>query len=139
MSSIDSLNNQIDNMRDSINGLSSQVNLKQEELTQLERAITEISGLQGDYEESRKHWHDIDLTAKTWKGELADKFDGFRNGELSTSFTKVSQNEVERVLDALEQAKSMVVAEIDTCQMQIAAKESSMERLQKDRDKELQS
>lgn len=137
--SLASIDNQIRNTQNSIDGLSSQVTLKQEEVRKLERAITEISNLQGDYEESRKYWHDIDLTAQTWKGELADKFDAFRNGELSASFKDVSQDEVQRVLEALEQAKGMLVAEIDSCQMQMATKESSLDRLRADRKKELQS
>ncbi|MFS0559474.1 DUF5082 family protein [Terribacillus sp. 179-K 1B1 HS] len=137
--SLATIDSQIRNMQNSINGLGSQVTLKQEEVSELERAITEISSLQGDYEESRKYWQDIDLTPSTWKGELADKFDAFRNGELSASFKDVAQNEVQRVLEALEQAKSMLVAEIDSCQMQMAAKQSSLDRLHADRKKELQS
>ncbi|MFP7476923.1 DUF5082 family protein [Terribacillus saccharophilus] len=137
--SLASIDSQIRSMNSSINGLRGQVLQKQEEVQRLERAITEISGLQGDYEESRKYWHDIDLTAQTWKGELADKFDAFRNGELSASFKDVAQNEVQRVLEALEQAKGMLVAEIDSCQMQMATKQNSLERLRADRKKELQS
>lgn len=68
--SLTSIDSQIRSMQTSINGLSSQVALKQGEIRELERAISEISSLQGDYEESRKHWQDIDLTAKTWKGSL---------------------------------------------------------------------
>ncbi len=137
--SLASIDSQIRSMNSSINGLRGQVLQKQEEVRRLERAISEISGLQGDYEESRKYWKDIDLTAQTWKGELADKFDAFRNGELSASFKDVSQDEVQRVLDALEQAKGMLVAEIDSCQMQMATKQSSLDRLRADRKKELQS
>ncbi|MFP7170720.1 DUF5082 family protein [Terribacillus halophilus] len=137
--SLASIDSQIRSLQTSINGLSSQVALKQGEIRELERAISEISSLQGDYEESRKHWQDIDLTAKTWKGELADEFEAFRNGELAASFRDVSHGEVQRVLDALEQAKGMLVAEIDACQMQMAAKQSALERLRADRKKELQS
>ncbi|SDC36353.1 protein of unknown function [Terribacillus halophilus] len=137
--SLTSIDSQIRSVQSSIDGLSSQVIRKQEEVRQLERAIAEISGLQGDYEESRKYWQDIDLTAKTWNGKLADEFDSFRNGEMLASFRDVSHDEVQRVLDALEQAKGMLVAEIDTCQMQMASKQSSLDRLRMDRKKELQS
>lgn len=137
--SLTSIDSQIRSVQSSIDGLSSQVIRKQEEVRQLERAIAEISGLQGDYEESRKYWQDIDLTAKTWNGKLADEFDSFRNGEMLASFRDVSHDEVQRVLDALEQAKGMLVAEIDTCQMQMASKQSSLDRLRMDRKKEFQS
>jgi chromosome segregation ATPase len=137
--SLASIDSQISSMVDSIAGLRAQVSQKQDEIERLERVIVEIENLQGDYEDSRKCWQDIQLTAKTWKGELADKFDAFRDGELMASFRDVSRNEVQRVLEALERAKGMLVAEIDSCQMQIATKQSSLDRLRADRKKELQS
>jgi chromosome segregation ATPase len=137
--SLASINSQIRNTQQSINSLHTQVGLKQDEIDRLNRAIAEIEGLQGDYEESRRHWQDVQLSANTWRGELADKFEAFRDGELAASFRDVSETEVERVLDELQQAKSLLVAEVDNCQMQIAYKQISLDRLQVDKRQEMQS
>jgi chromosome segregation ATPase len=137
--SLASINSQIRNTQQSINSLHTQVGLKQDEIDRLNRAITEIEGLQGDYEESRRHWQDVQLSASTWRGELADKFEAFRDGELAASFRDVSETEVERVLDELQQAKSLLVAEVDNCQMQIAYKQSSLDRLHADKKQEMRN
>jgi chromosome segregation ATPase len=137
--SLASINSQIRNTERSISNLHTQVGLKQDEIDRLNRAIAEIEGLQGDYGESRRHWQDVQLSASTWRGELADKFEAFRDGELAASFRDVSETEVERVLDELQQAKSLLVAEVDNCQMQIAYKQISLDRLQVDKRQEMQS
>jgi chromosome segregation ATPase len=137
--SLAAINSQIRNTEHAISNLHTQVGLKQDEIDRLNRAIAEIESLQGDYEESRRHWQDVQLSAGTWKGELADKFEAFRDGELAASFRDVSEAEVERVLDELQQAKSLLVAEVDNCQMQIAYKQSSLDRLHADKRQEMQS
>ena len=123
------VNSQISSTRRSIEILNSQLDKREEELERLQKASSELSDIQGDFQQNEKLVTLPDLTTTTWHGNLASKYDQFREGELLSSYRELYQGQLGRVLSDISAKISEIQNRIKTLEADIAALERQLRYL----------
>ena len=90
------------------------------ELARVNTCKTELSGLQNEFFLNQRLVKDPSLTATTWNGVLANKFEDIRE-DLHFSYQDISQTQLNSVLTAVENKIEWLIDEIESIKRRIAA------------------
>lgn len=103
--------------------LKQELDEKQMDLEQLERALSDLSNVQQEFSHNQHLCTEPELTSKTWHGQLGSNFDSIREGQILVSYQDLSNNqlsdamgkvssEIEKIKERIEYLKS----EISSCE-----------------------
>jgi paraquat-inducible protein B len=107
--------------------LQSELSEKKDQLNRLKTCVSELDVLQSEFIQDQKLTKDPVLTATTWKGTLADKFENIRE-DLSYSYKDISQIQLDTAITTIENKIDSINAEIRSLQQSIEAEKDRIER-----------
>ncbi|MCR6096179.1 DUF5082 family protein [Salipaludibacillus agaradhaerens] len=134
---VSSLNNQITNLRSSIYSMNQQVSLKTEEISRLKMALSDLNGYSSEFDSSKKLCLMPELTAKTWFGSLASKFQSFQSGDLQRGYLALSQNQLNNVIANVEEKISTLESSVNQLERNISSHNTRINQLTEQRNQEL--
>lgn len=94
---------------------------KKEDLQRITGCETSLQGKQSEFNTSESKCLDPELTATTWQGTHADKFDDIRESGIHASYVEISGNQFSNVFSAISTRISELNTEIASIEQTIAS------------------
>lgn len=120
--------------------LQSELAEKKEQLERLKNCKSELDGYQVEFGQNNYLVKDPDLSATTWKGNLAEKFTDIRE-DMDAAYKDISGTQLDTAITAIENKIANIKAEIQSLQSAISAEIARIEREEREereREKERQ-
>ncbi len=93
---------------------------KKEDLQRLTACQSSLQGKQSEFNTNEPKCLEPELTATTWQGTHADKFDDIRESGIHTSYVDISGSQFSNVFSAISAKISELIAEIASIEQIIA-------------------
>lgn len=93
---------------------------KKEDLQRLTACQSSLQGKQSEFNTNEPKCLEPELTATTWQGTNADKFDDIRESGIHTSYVDISGSQFSNVFSAISTRISELNAEIASIEQTIA-------------------
>jgi prefoldin subunit 5 len=107
------------NLMSYLSYLQSQLTEKKEQVNRLESSIRELEKIQNEFVHNRHSINDPELSSHTWKGQLANAFQEYRE-DLSLSYRDLYQLQLSEAITIFENKVTTLHYEIQTLQYNIS-------------------
>lgn len=113
--------------------LIAQLQLKKEQLRRLTVCAVDLGNLAGDFSQNRSLMKDPELTAKTWKGMLSDKFLEYRD-VMTVQYDDISSVQLTLCRQMLSEKIAQIKLEIMALEASIAAERTRLAAIRAGKD-----
>jgi cell division protein FtsL len=117
--------------------MNQQVSQKTEEISRLKMALSDLNGYSSEFDSSKKLCLMPELTAKTWFGSLASKFQSFQSGDLLRGYLALSQTQLNNVITNIEAKISTLESSVTQLEQNISSHNTRINQLTEQRQQEL--
>lgn len=120
---------QINNLQSFIRTMQAELAQKEMDLRRLKNAQSNLIWDQGEFHRRVNIIQNPELPSNPWRGELAEKFQSFRQVDILSSYKEIAATQLDNALTRLEQEIRALEQSIRYLQGQIAAANASISNL----------
>lgn len=131
------LDSQISGVQWTINVINAQLQQKQEDLTRLKKALSQLLDCSDEFRCNKGVCLDPSLSKKTWSGRMANDFEGFKQKELQGSYQSIEQRDLQTVISRVESEIEQIKQEILSLENDRSSQQARLHDLYDQRRREL--
>lgn len=108
----DTIDMQITTLQSTIYSMNQQLIQKRDELERLKTTHLQLEDYQEEFQVNQRYCLDPKISGRTWNGQQANQFDGFRNDEIKATYKSIPDQQLDHIIfllmDKIEEIRASI-------------------------------